>query len=310
MARIEAEAENPLCDCVYGVSASLLPAHVDLFEKYTINSVTPAQIGLKRDEFGEDYWFGGAGGSIMVFLVNKDMMSEEEMPRSWADLTDEKYFGKIKSHSVEYQDITADMRPFNEVLEMALPDVSSVKVYERYLLPKYTELKNKIYDYLVLEEYLGGGATSALYKDLVMKQKIALSVGASYHFVSRGEGVFAFSLVPQNQKEFEREKFIADLHASADKAIKELNETKLAQIKRKMSADLVFVNDNPKDAANWIGPMLSVGFSLDDVQNYETNLTEVTVDGVKSAYENLKSAPRVNGVLLPENANDNNGGEK
>lgn len=95
MARIEAEAENPLCDCVYGVSASLLPAHVDLFEKYTINSVTPAQIGLKRDEFGEDYWFGGAGGSIMVFLVNKDMMSEEEMPRSWADLTDEKYFGKI-----------------------------------------------------------------------------------------------------------------------------------------------------------------------------------------------------------------------
>ena len=242
--------------------------------------------------------------SNAVLVLSGDVTLSEVRPLI------EKYFGKIKSHSVEYQDITADMRPFNEVLEMALPDVSSVKVYERYLLPKYTELKNKIYDYLVLEEYLGGGATSALYKDLVMKQKIALSVGASYHFVSRGEGVFAFSLVPQNQKEFEREKFIADLHASADKAIKELNETKLAQIKRKMSADLVFVNDNPKDAANWIGPMLSVGFSLDDVQNYETNLTEVTVDGVKSAYENLKSAPRVNGVLLPENANDNNGGEK
>ncbi len=95
MARIEAEKDNPLGDIVYGVSASLLPSHIDLFQKYTIKSVTPAQIGLKQDEFGEDYWFGGAGGSIMVFMVNTDMLAEEDIPHSWKDLIDEKYFGQI-----------------------------------------------------------------------------------------------------------------------------------------------------------------------------------------------------------------------
>lgn len=239
--------------------------------------------------------------SNALLVLSGDITAREVRPLI------EKYFGKIKSHSVKYQDFNTDMRSFYEVLEMSLPEVSSIKVYERYLLPKHNELENRIYDYLVLGEYLGGGATSALYKDLVMKQKTALSVGASYDFVSRGESVFAFSMVPQNQEEFEREKVIAELHASADKAIKDLNETKLAQIKRKMSADLVFVNDNPKDAANWIGAMLSVGFSLEDVQNYENNLEAVTVDGVKKAYESLKSAPRVNGILLPENKNDAKG---
>lgn len=95
MSRVEAEKDNPLCDVVMGVSGELLAAHTDLFQTYTLKSVTPAQIGYPAEEFGEDYFFSGAGGSIMAFLVNTDMLAEEDIPTSWADLTDPKYFGQI-----------------------------------------------------------------------------------------------------------------------------------------------------------------------------------------------------------------------
>ncbi|MBR1601768.1 MAG: insulinase family protein [Alphaproteobacteria bacterium] len=239
-----------------------------------------------------------------ILLLSGDITSQEIRPLI------EKYYGNIKPRNVQREKFEVNKHPFYEILEMSLPDVSSVKVYERYLLPKHSELKNKIYDYLVLSEYLGGGVTSALYKDLVVQQKIALSVGASYNFVSNGESVFAFNLIPQNQQKFEREEVIASLREAADKAVKNMDEKRLTQIKRKMSADLVFVNDNPKDAANWIGAMLASGFSLEEVQNYESNLNAVSLKGVKDAYESLKSAPHINGILLPENKIIDRGVEK
>lgn len=230
-----------------------------------------------------------------VLLLSGDITAAEARPLI------EKYFAKIVSHPVKQMKYDTDMHEFHEILEMTLPDISTIKVSEKYLLPKYNELKDMIYALLVLEEYLGGGSTSALYKDLVLKQKIALSVGASYHFVSRGEGVFSFSMVPADDEEFEREKMLSMLRASSDEAVQSLSEKKLAQIKRKMLADLVFVNDNPSDAAEWIGAMLTVGFTLDEVQKYEDNINAVSLQDVKNAYEKLKNSPRVSGVLYPQN---------
>ena len=231
--------------------------------------------------------------SNAVLVLSGDISAAEARPLI------EKYFGNIKSHRVEHSVPAADLRPFHEISEMILPDISTVKITEHYLLAGHAKLKNKIYDYLVLAEFLGGGATSALYKDLVLKQKKALSVSASYRFVSRGEGVFSFGMVPQYEGEFKRDETLEVLQNSADEAMKNLTEKKLEQIKRKMSADLVFVNDNPKSAAEWVGAMLAVGFELEEVQNYEKNLNAVTLQGVKDAYAELKKAPRVSGILLP-----------
>ena len=69
-----------------------------------------------------------------------------------------------------------------------------------------------------------------------------------------------------------------------------------------MLADLVYVNDNPADSANMIGYMLATGFSLDDVQNYEQNIENVSLKGVKNAYhEVFYNSAKAVGILLPEN---------
>ena len=231
--------------------------------------------------------------SNAVLVLSGDITAEEVRPLI------EKYYGSIEAYPVKHAVSPADLRPFNETLEMALPKISAVKVTMRYLLPDHTVLKDKIYDYLVLAEYLGGGTTSALYKDLVLEQEKALSVSASYRFVSRGESVFSFGEVPQYEGEFDREETLTTLRQAADEAVKNLTEKKLEQVKHKMSADLVFVNDEPQSAAEWAGAMLSVGFDLREVQDYEERLNAVTLQGVKKAYEELKKAPQVSGILLP-----------
>jgi predicted Zn-dependent peptidase len=96
------------------------------------------------------------------------------------------------------------------------------------------------------------------------------------------------------------------LYAAVEKAMNELTAAKLEQVKRKMTADLVYVNDNPEDAAYWIGYMLSNGFSLDEAENYEAQINKVTLNGVKKAFKQLMQTAKVYGTLL----SDENKGEK
>jgi len=93
LSRVDAEAANPLGDVVIGVTSDVLGAYTEYFQPYKIESVEPHIVG--QDKLEESYWTEGAGGNIMIFLVNTDLLSEEDIPTKWADLIDEKYFGKI-----------------------------------------------------------------------------------------------------------------------------------------------------------------------------------------------------------------------
>lgn len=212
----------------------------------------------------------------------------------------EKYFGSIPSREVARKEIPENTLPFTETLEMSLPHINTPKLMQQFLLPSYKKLVGNIYDYLVLAEYLGGGETSSLYKTLVVKRNMAVSVSAGYRLTAAGNTVFSFSMIPAK---YSRQK-IADAWLQLDEAqqiaVDELTEEKLAQIKRKILAGLVYVNDNPADAAYWVGYMLANGFTLEDVQNYEEHIQKVTVQGVKEAFAAVHEAPFVRGVLLPK----------
>lgn len=93
LSRVAAEAANPLGDVVIGVTSDVLGSFTEYFQPYKIESVEPKVIGQEKLE--ESYWTEGAGGNIMIFLVNTDILKEEDIPTKWADLIDEKYFGKI-----------------------------------------------------------------------------------------------------------------------------------------------------------------------------------------------------------------------
>lgn len=173
------------------------------------------------------------------------------------------------------------------------------------MLPPRAELKEMIYAYDILAEFLGGGETAELYRDLVLKRRLAVSVSADYNYMSRSNTLFGIGMTPDMEKAFTPQSAVQNLNEALERAKKALTAERLEQIKRKIYANLVYMEDNPQTAANWIGNMLSMGFSLDDVQNYEDNIRAVTLEQVRTAFETLANAADMTAILLPQDGENN-----
>lgn len=211
----------------------------------------------------------------------------------------EKYYGEIPAKKIIRKPAKTVDEIFSAKLKMALPNISSITFNRGYMLPNFHNVKGNGYAYIVLSEYLGGGKTSALYKELVRDKKLAVSISAGYSRLLRSNSVFSVSAsMPQGA---DTELFIQNLDEALQQAIKSFDNKMLEKVKKKMLADLVYAKDNPADAADLLGYLLGVGFDLSEVQSYEEKIMQVTVDDVKAAYnEVFKNAAVVEGILLPE----------
>ncbi len=216
-----------------------------------------------------------------------------------------KYFGNIKNLYVKarFEETPVLRENFSQRLEMSLPDITTPRIVWKYILPPFSKLKGFVYDYEALAQYLGSGKTSALYRDLVLDKKIALSVGANFKFITRSNAEFSIFLKPADGVSITQAQDA--LKESLNKAIIELNEKKLASIKKKLVADLVYLRDNPSDSAYLAGYILTTGFSLELLQNNEEDIKKITLKGVKDAYrEVFFNSANATGVLLPQPKED------
>lgn len=89
--RIASEKDRPLGDIVWGVSRTLLRANKPLLAPYASKNkdAVPAHF---RDP--EDYWIG-TNVHLLVILQNTKVLSADQGPKSWSDLVDPKYKGKV-----------------------------------------------------------------------------------------------------------------------------------------------------------------------------------------------------------------------
>ncbi|MBN9089454.1 MAG: extracellular solute-binding protein [Reyranella sp.] len=89
--RLQAEKARPLGDIIWGVSRSLLQTNKALFEPYVSKNkdATPAEY---RDP--DDLWIGN-NLHLLVILQNTKLVPADRGPKSWADLLDPKWKGKI-----------------------------------------------------------------------------------------------------------------------------------------------------------------------------------------------------------------------
>ena len=212
----------------------------------------------------------------------------------------EKYYGSIPPKIIRPKNRDTVNAFFKEKLEMKLPLVTTPKLVYKYILPSSGNLNTNMYAYMLLAEYLGGGKTSALYRELVVNGKLASSVSASFDYFSKSNDVFSINVIPNSDVALINVNVAVRLAMS--QAIKELNLEELEKLKTKMVSDLVFANDNPEDAAYWLGTMLAYGFSLEQAQNYAKNIKAVSLEEISAAAQDvLLKSSLVEGVLLPEN---------
>ena len=89
--RVNSEKERPLGDIVWGVSRTLLRANKALLAPYASKNkdAVPAHF---RDP--DDHWIG-TNVHLLVILQNTKVLPADQGPKSWADLIDPKYKGKI-----------------------------------------------------------------------------------------------------------------------------------------------------------------------------------------------------------------------
>ncbi|MCP4403948.1 MAG: extracellular solute-binding protein [bacterium] len=92
IARVKAEKENPQCDVIWSIGGEQLEANSELLDSYT-----PKEWDKVADVFKVGTNWLPYTGIVMVFVANTEMLSDDMMPKSWSDLSDERFKDKISS---------------------------------------------------------------------------------------------------------------------------------------------------------------------------------------------------------------------
>ncbi|MGL1890648.1 MAG: extracellular solute-binding protein [Spirochaetaceae bacterium] len=92
LTRVRVESGKPKCDVIWSVSGEQLEANNELLEDFTPSEwdiIDPVyKVGTK--------WLPYTG-IIMVLLANTELLTPDELPKSWEDLTSSKFRNKISS---------------------------------------------------------------------------------------------------------------------------------------------------------------------------------------------------------------------
>ena len=91
MKRIAAEKANPLADIFWSGDVSVLEAAKDNFMAYD----SPEAAGLPQGYVAKDKRWTAANTHLMILMVNTKLVKPEDMPKTWADIFDPKWKGKI-----------------------------------------------------------------------------------------------------------------------------------------------------------------------------------------------------------------------
>lgn len=157
--------------------------------------------------------------------------------------------------------------------------------------------RQRAYALQVLADILGGGATSRLYRSLVVEQGLAISASAWYDPSRRGPAELAISASPRPGVDLDR------LAAAAGAIIREMatsgpSEDEVARARQRMIAEAVFARDSIGTAARILGQGLAIGQSLDDIEAWPDRIDAVTRDEVAEAAKLVLASPTVTSLLL------------
>ena len=157
----------------------------------------------------------------------------------------------------------------------------------------------------VLEDIMGGGATSRLYKSLVVEQKIASSAGLSYQGTAWDDGrawIFA-NPVPDQTLDAVQAALMEELRKLIEDGV---SEEELAQSKARMQDAAIYARDSLTGPAMVMGYGLATGLTLDDIEYWPYDIEAVTAEQVRAVARKYLNPdkpgdhPPVHGFLLPQ----------
>lgn len=152
----------------------------------------------------------------------------------------------------------------------------------------------------VFADILAGGATSPLYKALVVDNKIAVSAGASYSGDDFGPGTFTVYASPRPGVS------MAELESAVESALASFLVDGLSESARKKSVrhlvtDAIYARDSLRAGAQALGSALASGQTIDDVESWPHHIEAVTVQQMRDAGAAVLGARgSLTALLLPD----------
>lgn len=210
-----------------------------------------------------------------------------------------KYYGQIKSNmkSIDRQSLSDPKILTNSRITYNNPDIKQ-KIWKR--IYKVSSYKESIKEGIALDiglKILAGGSTSILYDEFVKKRKIVSAIGGYYQGMTRDKGTVYFYAIPNKDIAIlELEKLIEEkmFDALNNKITKEKFEIQ----KNNYEYEAIYLRDSSFQPAQIIGEALTIGMSLDEIENWNENLKNLTIKDVKTALEKfLNNKNYVTGIL-------------
>ena len=238
--------------------------------------------------------FYGPNNAILV--VAGDVTVGEVRPLA------EKYYGVIP-RGPEIERVRPAEPPHHATLrvELASARVRQPTWSRTWLAPGYRKAKDgEAYALQILAEVLGGGATSRLYRRLVVEEGLATVAGAWYSPNDLDIGTFGVSATPRPGTD------IAAIESALTAEIARLlsggvTAEEVAHAKKSMVATAIYARDSLRTAPRVLGSALAIGQSIEDVESWPERIAAVTVADVNAAARaSLRDIRSVVGVLLPK----------
>lgn len=213
----------------------------------------------------------------------------------------ETYYGPLKPETVPAR-IRAEEPPQVAARNVTLEDarVQQPSWSRSYMAPSYSSPdKAAPYALEVLAEILGGGATSRLYKALVVEQGVAAGAGAWYDPSAVDQTTFGLSATPRPGVD------VPKLQAAMDKEIrlvldKGITAAEVDRAKARLKANVAYARDSLHTAARVLGEALTTGQTVADVEAWPERIAAVTPEQVNAAAKAvLDDRASVTGILLP-----------
>ncbi|MCB1509325.1 MAG: insulinase family protein [Hyphomicrobiaceae bacterium] len=233
-----------------------------------------------------------------ILVVSGDVTADEVKALA------EKTYGQIPANK--------DVRPYSRPREpvqraarrLTYHDERAGKpiVSRYYLAPSYTTAAPKEAESLdLLMKIAAYGTTSRLYKELVVKRKIASSASGWYSGSTRDYGKIAVTAVPAEGVSLEK------LEAAIDEVLADLikngvTQAELDRARNVYIATYIYESDSQSTLARRYGYGLTVGQTVEQIENWPKILRSLTLDDLKAATKHLDIRASVTGYLIPEAA--------
>lgn len=196
-------------------------------------------------------------------------------------------------------------------LEYKDPRAGNASLHRYYVAPSYLTAEPGEAEALdLLFKIVADGATSRIYKKLVVDEKIAATSGGDFSGWGLDSGAISIYAVAADGVGLDTIEAKVD-EVLDDVRAKGVTEAELARAKKTFLADYIYDSDNQARLARRYGWSLVVGRKVDDIEDWPNAISKVTLQDVQNvAAKYLDMRRSVTGWLLPEAAEGSSNGGK